>query len=65
MKAEVNRKCYISFFRLNGGDSLDYLSFIYFIFRIGPGAGVGTAAPRLRTYDLTLVRAGGGGNAPP
>ena len=24
MKAEVNRRCYISFFRLNGGDSLDY-----------------------------------------
>ena len=37
---------------------------MYFIFRIGPGVGVGTAAPRLRTHDLTLVRAGGG-DAPP
>ena len=29
------------FFPLDGGDSLDYLSVIYCIFRIGPGVGVG------------------------
>ena len=28
------------FFHLDGGDSLDYLSVIYFTFRIGPGIGV-------------------------
>ena len=53
------------FFRLDGGDSLDFQSVIYFIFNIGPGVGVGvgvdqepgvgagvgvgTAPPRLRT----------------
>ena len=41
MKATVNRKCHVSFFRLNGGDSLDYASFIYFIFCIGLEVGVG------------------------
>ena len=53
------------FFRLDGGDSLDFHGVIYFIFNIGPGVGVGvgvdqepgvgagvgvgTAPPRLRT----------------
>ena len=41
MKAKVNRIYHVSFFRLDGGDSLDYLSVIYFIFRIGPGVGAG------------------------
>ena len=53
------------FFRLDGGDSLDYQSVIYFIFRVEPGVevgvgagvgvdqkpgvGVGTAPPQLRS----------------
>ena len=41
IKAKVNRKCHVSFFRLDGPAALDYLSVIYFIFRIGPGPGVG------------------------
>ena len=62
MKAKINRKCHVSlFFLLGRGDSLDYQSVLYFIFRIGPGVGVdhesrvgvgaGTAPPRLRTPD--------------
>ena len=39
MKAKVNRICHVSFFTWMG-DSLDYLSVIYFTFRIGPGIGV-------------------------
>ena len=31
-------------FRWESGDSIDYLSVIYFIFRIGPEAGVGVGA---------------------
>ena len=41
LKDKVNRKCPVSFFRLDGGDLLDNLSIIYFIFRIEPGVGVG------------------------
>ena len=46
MKAKVNSKrlcvfCCCFFFSLDGGDSLDYLSVTYLIFRIGPGVGAG------------------------
>ena len=67
MKAKMKRKCHVSFlfffsfFLLGRGDSLDYQSVLYFIFRIGPGVGVdhesrvgvgaGTAPPRLRSPD--------------
>ena len=73
MNAKIKRKCHVPFSRLDGGDSLDYCSVIYFIFLIGPGvgvvvgvdqepgvgAGVGTAPPRLRTLGLNsaVVRA--------
>ena len=36
IKDKVNWKWHVSFFRWDGGESLDYLSVIYFIFRIGP-----------------------------
>ena len=46
------------FFRLDGGDSLDNLSVIHIIFRIGSGVGVGvgvgTAPPRLRTPAFSI-----------
>ena len=57
---------------MDGGDSFDYLSAIYFIFRIGPGIGVGvdqelrvgagfgTDLTRFRTpdaYDATAPNA--------
>ena len=29
MKVKVNRKCHVYFFRVDGGDSLDYISVIY------------------------------------
>ena len=44
IKANIKRKCHVSFSRLDGGDLLDYQSVIYFIFRIGPGVGVGVGA---------------------
>ena len=40
MKAKTNRKCHVSFSRLDGGDSLDYKSVNRF-FLIGLGVGVG------------------------
>ena len=33
--------CHVSFSRLDGGDLLDYLSVIHFIFHIRSGVGVG------------------------
>ena len=70
MKAKlIAKKCHVSFFRLRGGDLLEYLRAIYSIFQIGPGVGVGfdqkpgvgvgagvrTAPPRLRTPAQILL----------
>ena len=41
MKTKGNRRCHVSFFRLDCREWLDYLSVIYFIFRIGHGVGAG------------------------
>ena len=41
MKANINRRCHISFSRLDCGNSLDYYRVIHFILRTGPGVRVG------------------------
>ena len=41
MEAKANSKCHVSFFRLDGGDSPEYLSVIHVTFRIGSGVVVG------------------------
>ena len=66
----MNRKCHVSFSRLDCGNSLDYYNVVHFIFRtipgvgvgVGvragvdqePGVGVGTAPPRLRTPAMRI-----------
>ena len=65
MEAKVNRKCHVSFFRLDGGDSLDYLSVIYVIFRIGPGVGVGVGAGVGVDQEPGVGAGVGVGTAPP
>ena len=65
MKAKVNRKCHVSFFRLGGGDSLDYSSVIYFIFRIEPGVGVGVGVVVGVDQKPGFGAGAGVGTAPP
>ena len=65
MEAEVTRKCHVSFFRLDGGHSLDYLSVIYVVFRIRPGVGVGVGVGAGVGVDQDLGAGVGVGTAPP
>ena len=65
MKGEINRKCHISFSRLDGGNSLDYYSVIHFIFHIEPGVGVGVGAGVGVDQEPGVGAGVGVGTAPP
>ena len=65
MEAKVIRKYYVSFFRLDGGDSLNYLSVIYDTFRIGPGVGVGVGTGVGVDQEPGVGAGVGVGTAPP